>query len=56
MKKFSSLFFVVLRRIHTIVVAVESSEIENVELGVDFFQVNWGVYTIFLASVLILLT
>jgi len=39
-----------------IVTTVESSEIENVELGVEFFTVNWGVYTIFLTSTLILLT
>ena len=35
---------------------VEFSEIENVELGVEFFRVNWKVYTIFLVSTLIPLT
>ena len=52
--------FVVIFRCSTlnsaIIAVINFSEIENVELGVDFFRVNWGVYTIFLTSTLILLT
>ncbi len=51
MKKFSPLFFIVLRRIRTIVAAVEFSEIESAKVGIDFFSVNWGVYTIFLTRI-----